>query len=211
MSWESQPPLWAGQAGGLNYLPAPEGDVGLAMGKLYGNDFSQTTISRFEAPNLSVKNMCKLKPLLEKWLNDAAPGTAAVLLPPANTRLHHGLSGGDRAARPGANQLLLRHLQRLELRDVRLLRRHGRVSLRYLCALHPGLPGVPGLRRVLPPALPAGHPAGPAHRGTGTVPHRGQYLRRLARHGLLWALRPLPAVPGAVAPEMMGQGTPGSG
>uniref|UniRef100_A0A3Q3A9U6 POU domain protein n=1 Tax=Kryptolebias marmoratus TaxID=37003 RepID=A0A3Q3A9U6_KRYMA len=48
-----------------------QGDVGLAMGKLYGNDFSQTTISRFEALNLSFKNMCKLKPLLETWLNDA--------------------------------------------------------------------------------------------------------------------------------------------
>ena len=41
------------------------------MGKLYGNDFSQTTISRFEALNLSFKNMCKLKPLLQKWLVDA--------------------------------------------------------------------------------------------------------------------------------------------
>lgn len=41
------------------------------MGKLYGNDFSQTTISRFEALNLSFKNMCKLKPLLERWLKDA--------------------------------------------------------------------------------------------------------------------------------------------
>lgn len=51
--------------------PNLQGDVGLAMGKLYGNDFSQTTISRFEALNLSFKNMCKLKPLLEKWLNDA--------------------------------------------------------------------------------------------------------------------------------------------
>ncbi|XP_064617636.1 POU domain, class 2, transcription factor 3-like isoform X1 [Liolophura sinensis] len=48
-----------------------QGDVGLAMGKLYGNDFSQTTISRFEALNLSFKNMCKLKPLLYKWLEDA--------------------------------------------------------------------------------------------------------------------------------------------
>ncbi|XP_050440273.1 POU domain protein 2-like isoform X2 [Adelges cooleyi] len=48
-----------------------QGDVGLAMGKLYGNDFSQTTISRFEALNLSFKNMCKLKPLLQKWLVDA--------------------------------------------------------------------------------------------------------------------------------------------
>ena len=48
-----------------------QGDVGLAMGKMYGNDFSQTTISRFEALNLSIKNMCKLKPLLSKWLEDA--------------------------------------------------------------------------------------------------------------------------------------------
>ena len=48
-----------------------QGDVGLALGKLYGNDFSQTTISRFEALNLSFKNMCKLKPLLAKWLEDA--------------------------------------------------------------------------------------------------------------------------------------------
>jgi class 2 POU domain transcription factor len=53
-----------------------QGDVGLAMGKLYGNDFSQTTISRFEALNLSFKNMCKLKPLLQKWLLDA-DGTLA--------------------------------------------------------------------------------------------------------------------------------------
>lgn len=61
-------------------IPAPlaQGDVGLAMGKLYGNDFSQTTISRFEALNLSFKNMCKLKPLLEKWLNDAGGTWAGV-------------------------------------------------------------------------------------------------------------------------------------
>ncbi|XP_055797760.1 POU domain, class 2, transcription factor 3 [Salvelinus fontinalis] len=64
-----------------------QGDVGLAMGKLYGNDFSQTTISRFEALNLSFKNMCKLKPLLEKWLSDAenCPSDSmsnAVSLPP---------------------------------------------------------------------------------------------------------------------------------
>uniref|UniRef100_A0AAQ4Q3T0 POU domain protein n=1 Tax=Gasterosteus aculeatus aculeatus TaxID=481459 RepID=A0AAQ4Q3T0_GASAC len=58
-----------------------QGDVGLAMGKLYGNDFSQTTISRFEALNLSFKNMCKLKPLLEKWLNDAGLS----LNPPENS------------------------------------------------------------------------------------------------------------------------------
>ena len=56
-----------------------QGDVGLALGKLYGTDFSQTTISRFEALNLSFKNMCKLKPLLLRWLKDAE----------ANQALHH--------------------------------------------------------------------------------------------------------------------------
>ncbi|KYO19818.1 hypothetical protein Y1Q_0019575 [Alligator mississippiensis] len=61
-----------------------QGDVGLAMGKLYGNDFSQTTISRFEALNLSFKNMCKLKPLLEKWLNDAETMSVDATLPSPN-------------------------------------------------------------------------------------------------------------------------------
>ncbi|KAK6759976.1 hypothetical protein RB195_021496 [Necator americanus] len=45
-----------------------QGDVGLALGRKYGTDFSQTTISRFEAMNLSFKNMCKLRPLLKEWL-----------------------------------------------------------------------------------------------------------------------------------------------
>lgn len=61
------------------------------MGKLYGNDFSQTTISRFEALNLSFKNMCKLKPLLEKWLTDAG-GTGL------------GLPGGRRATGGGPRE-----------------------------------------------------------------------------------------------------------
>jgi len=52
------------------------------MGKLYGNDFSQTTISRFEALNLSFKNMCKLKPLLQKWLDDA---NTVTVVPPSLT------------------------------------------------------------------------------------------------------------------------------
>ncbi|XP_013789502.1 POU domain protein 2-like [Limulus polyphemus] len=71
-----------------------QGDVGLAMGKLYGNDFSQTTISRFEALNLSFKNMCKLKPLLQKWLensdksfsNDPMPVTNVHIVPETISR-----------------------------------------------------------------------------------------------------------------------------
>merc|ERR1719454_1653054 len=52
----------------LGYTQA---DVGLALGTLYGNVFSQTTICRFEALQLSFKNMCKLKPLLSRWLEEA--------------------------------------------------------------------------------------------------------------------------------------------
>jgi len=47
-----------------------QGDIGMALGKRYGTDFSQTTISRFEALNLSYKNMCKLRPLLKEWLEE---------------------------------------------------------------------------------------------------------------------------------------------
>ena len=82
-----------------------QGDVGLAMGKMYGNDFSQTTISRFEALNLSFKNMCKLKPLLQKWLEDAdaqhnnSNASAGPLgFPPVSLGGGHGGGGGIHSA-----------------------------------------------------------------------------------------------------------------
>ncbi|TSO05387.1 POU domain, class 2, transcription factor 2 [Bagarius yarrelli] len=81
-----------------------QGDVGMAMGKLYGNDFSQTTISRFEALNLSFKNMCKLKPLLEKWLSDAETMAIDSMLPSPSSLTSpllgfEGLSGRRRKKR----------------------------------------------------------------------------------------------------------------
>jgi class 3 POU domain transcription factor len=45
-----------------------QADVGVALGDISNNNLSQTTICRFEALQLSMKNMLKLKPLLEKWL-----------------------------------------------------------------------------------------------------------------------------------------------
>ena len=51
-------------------LGSSQADVGMALGTLYGNVFSQTTICRFEALQLSFKNMCKLKPLLARWLEE---------------------------------------------------------------------------------------------------------------------------------------------
>ncbi|KAH7722286.1 Homeobox protein ceh-6 [Aphelenchoides avenae] len=58
----------------LGYTQA---DVGVALGSLYGNVFSQTTICRFEALQLSFKNMCKLKPLLWRWLEEADSTTGS--------------------------------------------------------------------------------------------------------------------------------------
>ena len=73
-----------------------QGDVGLAMGRMYGNDFSQTTISRFEALNLSFNNMCKLKPLLQKWLADADGSSTTTATPNFNS---HDLLGKRRKKR----------------------------------------------------------------------------------------------------------------
>ena len=75
-----------------------QGDVGLAMGKMYGNDFSQTTISRFEALNLSFKNMCKLKPLLAKWLDDADSSHSNAAAAAAHMMTSSVLTSGSAAA-----------------------------------------------------------------------------------------------------------------
>ncbi|XP_075840599.1 POU domain, class 5, transcription factor 1-like [Microtus pennsylvanicus] len=52
----------------LGYTQA---EVGLTLDVLFGKVFSQTTISCFEALKLSFKNMCKLRSLLEKWVEEA--------------------------------------------------------------------------------------------------------------------------------------------
>lgn len=46
-------------------------NVGLTLGVLFRKVFSQTTICGFEALKLSFKNMCKLRPLLQKWVKEA--------------------------------------------------------------------------------------------------------------------------------------------
>ena len=45
--------------------------VGQALAEVHGTDFSQTTICRFENLQLSYKNAQKLKPIIEKWLEEA--------------------------------------------------------------------------------------------------------------------------------------------
>ena len=42
--------------------------VGLTIGRMYGYKLTAAAISQFERLNLSSKDMCKLKPLLQKWL-----------------------------------------------------------------------------------------------------------------------------------------------
>ena len=46
-------------------------NVGQALAEVQGTDFSQTTICRFENLQLSFKNAQKLRPILEKWLEEA--------------------------------------------------------------------------------------------------------------------------------------------
>lgn len=46
-------------------------NVGQALAEVHGTDFSQTTICRFENLQLSYKNAQKLRPILEKWLEEA--------------------------------------------------------------------------------------------------------------------------------------------
>uniref|UniRef100_A0A7M4FYL8 POU domain protein n=1 Tax=Crocodylus porosus TaxID=8502 RepID=A0A7M4FYL8_CROPO len=77
------------------------------MGKLYGNDFSQTTISRFEALNLSFKNMCKLKPLLEKWLNDAGGDGVSIPRTSIETNVRFALEKSFLNQKPTSEEILL--------------------------------------------------------------------------------------------------------
>ena len=75
-------------------------DVRLAGVRMYGNYFSQTTICRFEALDLSFKNMCKLKPLLQKWLEDADGTVSSTTSPgPISALQHHDMIGKRRKTR----------------------------------------------------------------------------------------------------------------
>ncbi len=47
------------------------GFSGNSLAKVHGSVFSQTTICRFENLQLSYKNACKLRPILEQWLDEA--------------------------------------------------------------------------------------------------------------------------------------------
>jgi len=46
-------------------------DIGLTLGELYGNSYTKTTISNFEVMRLPASNMRKLRPILQKWLENA--------------------------------------------------------------------------------------------------------------------------------------------
>ena len=71
--WEDVSRFAARLRGKRASLGLTQGDVGAALGNMMtGGDFSQTTISRFEKLNLSLTNMLKLRPALEKWLQGGA-------------------------------------------------------------------------------------------------------------------------------------------
>lgn len=97
----------------ISVLPGyTQGDVGSAMGKMYCNDFSQTTISRFEALNLSFKNMCKLKPLLERWLNEVDSSSPGAQTLPASSPPCSELIGKRRKKRTSIDNSVRAALQK---------------------------------------------------------------------------------------------------
>lgn len=60
-------------------LGLSQSDVGSAIGSKFHREFSQTTICRFESLQLSFKNMCNLKAILENWLEEVEQGGVAKL------------------------------------------------------------------------------------------------------------------------------------
>lgn len=48
-----------------------------ALKKLYDIEISQTTVSRFEALKLSIRNMRRLRPILDRWMADVGRAVAA--------------------------------------------------------------------------------------------------------------------------------------
>ena len=65
--------------------------VGLAMGRMYGYDFPQTTIRRFETLNMSFENLCKLKGQIQKWLATVAHGTGRKMRIPIENNIRYSL------------------------------------------------------------------------------------------------------------------------
>lgn len=66
-------------------------DVGLSLGNMLGNLFSQTTVCRFEAIQLSHKSMCKLYPLFSKWIAEVEcnlNGSSSSLVGTVNKDIH---------------------------------------------------------------------------------------------------------------------------
>lgn len=66
-------------------------DVGLSLGNMLGNLFSQTTVCRFEAIQLSHNSMCKLYPLFSKWLEEVEcnlSGSSSSLVGTVNKSIH---------------------------------------------------------------------------------------------------------------------------
>lgn len=94
-----------------------QADVGLALGSIYGTVFSQTTICRFEALQLSSKNMWKLRPVLEKWLEAADAAAAGMLTTPttmttAETEKQTAMQARRRKKRTSIEQMAKSALER---------------------------------------------------------------------------------------------------
>ena len=80
-------------------------EVGRDLGLMYHQNFSQTTICRFEAQQLSHKNMCKLYAILKRWSEDVDSNTKQTL--PPNSKI----TGKQRKKRTSIAPEARRHLE----------------------------------------------------------------------------------------------------
>lgn len=71
-------------------------DFGKTLKQLYGVTVSQSTVSRFEALNLTIRNMRRLRVVLERWLDDVGRATREEGRPPADAELAAMSDGEER-------------------------------------------------------------------------------------------------------------------
>ncbi|CAJ0584326.1 unnamed protein product, partial [Mesorhabditis spiculigera] len=106
-------------------------DVGLALGRRYGGDFSQTTISRYEACNLTFQNMRKLTPIFDVWINEAAAairnGTTV------SDIIEHGAQLADIGPQPGPSV----NIKKRKRRAVLDLTQQNALELAFCCNNNP--------------------------------------------------------------------------
>jgi len=93
-------------------LGLTQGDVGFALGSLYGNFYAASTISAFENLELAVSNIQKLKPIFQKWLENAeSDQNMKRKMPQPNQNMKRKKTQSENPVNPAEEQVMIRSLQ----------------------------------------------------------------------------------------------------